>query len=155
MNSPRLPWSKIAPKAYQAMAGVNAAIAGHSLGAALYELVQTRVSQINGCAFCLDMHVRDLRKSGEGWQRINSVATWREVSFYDAREQAALNWAENLTRLADAHGDLGPRDAAFAQLQAQFSDAEIVDLTVLIAQINAWNRMGVGMHLPVAERPID
>lgn len=155
MNSPRLPWTQLAPKAYQAMAGVNAAIADHSLGARLYEMVQTRVSQLNGCAFCLDMHVRDLRKAGEGWQRINSIATWREAGFYDARERAALNWAESLTRLADNHGDLGPRDAAFAQLQAQFSDAEIVQLTVLIAQINAWNRMGVGMHLPVAERPID
>ncbi|RYF82710.1 MAG: carboxymuconolactone decarboxylase family protein [Comamonadaceae bacterium] len=152
MSSPRLSWSRIAPKAYRAMAGVNAAIAGHSLGARLYELVQARVSQINGCAFCLDLHVRDLRKAGEGWQRINSLATWREVGFYDAREQAALNWAESLTRLADDHGD---REAAFAQLQTQFSDAEIVDLTVLIAQINAWNRMGVGMRLPVAERPID
>ena len=115
-------------------------------------IVQTRVSQLNGCAFCLDMHVRDLRKAGAPWQHINSIATWREVGFYDARERAALNWAESITRLVEDHGD---RDADFAQLQAVFSDAEIVDLTVLIAQINAWNRLGVGMHLPVADKPID
>ena len=152
MNSPRLPWFKIAPTAYQAMLGVNGAIAGNTLGPRLYEMVQTRVSQLNGCAFCVDMHVRDLRKADVPWQHINSIVTWREVGFYDARERAALNWAESLTRLVEHHGD---RDADFAQLQAVFSDAEIVDLTVLIAQINAWNRLGVGMHLPVADKPID
>ena len=152
MNSPRLAWTKLAPKAYQAMAGVNAAIAGHTLGQRLYEIIQTRVSQLNGCAYCLDMHVRDLRKAGAPWQHINSIATWREVGFYDARERAALNWAESITRLVENHGD---RDADFAQLQAVFSDQEIVDLTVLIAQINAWNRLGVGMQLPVAAKAID
>ena len=96
--------------------------------------------------------VRDLRKAGAPWHHINSLTTWREVGFYDARERAALNWAESLTRLVEHHGD---RDADFAQLQAVFSDTEIVDLTVLIAQINAWNRLGVGMHLPVADKPID
>jgi AhpD family alkylhydroperoxidase len=152
MNTPRLSWFKIAPQAYQAMVGVNGALAEHTLGQRLFELVQTRVSQLNGCAFCLDMHVRDLRKLGVPWQHINSVATWREVGFYDARERAALNWAESLTRLVEDHGD---RDADFAQLQAVFSDREIVDLSVAIAQINAWNRLGVGMHLPVADKPID
>ncbi|MDM0091070.1 MULTISPECIES: carboxymuconolactone decarboxylase family protein [unclassified Variovorax] len=151
MNTPRLSWFKIAPKAYQAMLGVNGALAGHTLGQRLFEIVQTRVSQLNGCAFCLDMHVRDLRKLEVDWQHINSIATWREVGFYDARERAALHWAESLTRLAEHHGD---RDADFAQLQAVFSDAEIVDLTVAIAQINAWNRLGVGMRLPVAEKTI-
>lgn len=97
------------------------------------------------------MHVRDLRKLEVDWQHVNSIATWREVGFYDARERAALHWAESLTRLTEHHGD---RDADFAQLQAVFSDAEIVDLTVAIAQINAWNRLGVGMRLPVAEKTI-
>ena len=148
----RLDYKQASPKGFAAMLGLEQHARSSGLDHALLELVKTRVSQINGCAFCLDMHVRDLRKAGEGWQRINSIATWREAGFYDARERAALNWAESLTRLAEDHGD---RDAAFAQLQAQFSDAEIVQLTVLIAQINAWNRMGVGMHLPVAERPIE
>ena len=151
MNTPRLSWFKIAPKAYQAMLGVNGALAQHTLGQRLFEIVQTRVSQLNGCAFCLDMHVRDLRKLEVDWQHVNSIATWREVGFYDARERAALNWAESLTRLVEHHGD---RDADFAQLQAVFSDAEIVDLTVAIAQINAWNRLGLGMRLRVAEKTI-
>lgn len=156
MNThPRLAWSKIAPKAYQAMANVNASIAGHTLGARLFDLVQTRVSQLNGCAFCLDMHVRDLRTHGEDWQRINSLATWREVGLYDDRERAALDWAEQLTQLPGTHGNHAHHDAAFAALQGLFTDVEIVDLTVAIAQINAWNRLGVGMRLPVPARPIE
>lgn len=152
MNAPRLPWTTLAPKAYQAMIGVNASIASSTIGCKLVDLVQTRVSQLNGCAFCLDMHVRDLRAQGEDWQRLNSLATWREVGFFTERERAALNWAESLTRLTEHHGG---RDADFAALQAQFSDLEIVELTVAIAQINAWNRLGVGMRLPVAAKPIE
>jgi AhpD family alkylhydroperoxidase len=152
MNEARLPWTKIAPKAYQAMAAVSAATAASTLGTALIELVQTRVSQINGCAFCLDMHARDLRKQGETWQRINSLSTWREVGFYSERERAALNWAESLTNLAGHRGD---QDAAFAALKGLFSDQEIVELSWAIAQINAWNRMAVGMRQPPSDKPLD
>jgi AhpD family alkylhydroperoxidase len=152
MNSPRLPWTTISPKAYQAMAGVSAATAKSSLGTLLIDLVQTRVSQLNGCAFCVDMHVRDLRKHGETWQRINSLTTWREVDLYSSRERAALNWAETMTKLVEYHGS---RDADFEALQAQFSDQEIVELSWTIAQINAWNRMAIGMRAPVAEKPIE
>jgi alkylhydroperoxidase family enzyme len=98
------------------------------------------------------MHVRDLRVQGEGWQRINSLATWREVSFYDARERAALGWAESLTRLSSDHGS---RDQEYEAVKAQFNELEIVELSVAIAQINAWNRLGVGMQLPVAAKAID
>jgi AhpD family alkylhydroperoxidase len=151
MKSPRLPWTEIAPKAYQAMAAVGATTAGSSLGPLLIELVKTRVSQLNGCAFCVDMHVRDLRKHGERWQRINSLVTWRETGLYSERERAALNWAESLTRLVDHHGS---RDADFEQLQGQLSDQEIVELCWTIAQINAWNRMAVGMLARVADKEI-
>jgi len=116
------------------------------------DLVFARVSQINGCAYCLDMHVRDLRKQGEGWQRINSLATWREVGFFNERERAALAWAESLTRLADHHDE---REAEFAALKAQFSDVEIAELTVAVAQINTWNRINVGMRMPVAAKALD
>jgi alkylhydroperoxidase family enzyme len=92
------------------------------------------------------MHVRDLRQQGEDWQRINSLPTWREVSFFNERERAALAWAETLTRLADRHED---RDAEFEALKANFSELEIVELSIAIAQINAWNRMGVGMRSQV------
>jgi AhpD family alkylhydroperoxidase len=152
MNEARLPWTKLAPKAYQAMAAVSATTAASSLGPTLIELVQTRVSQINGCAFCLDMHARDLRRHGETWQRINSLSTWREVGFYSERERAALNWAESLTKIAGQHGD---QDTDFAALKAHFSDQEIVELSWTIAQINAWNRMAVGMRQPPSEKPIE
>ncbi len=151
MKSARLPWTDIAPKAYQAMAAVGATTARSSLGPLLIELVKTRVSQLNGCAFCVDMHVRDLRKHGEQWQRISSLSTWRETGLYSERERAALNWAESLTRLVDHHGS---RDADFELLQAQLSDQEIVELCWTIAQINAWNRMAVGMLAPVVEKEI-
>jgi len=148
MNStPRLNWYKTAPKAFQAMLGVNGAYEATTLGKTLLDLVYARVSQINGCAYCLDMHVRDLRQQGEDWQRINSLATWREVSFFSERERAAFAWAETLTRLSEHHGD---RDAEFEALRAHFSEVEIAELSVAIAQINAWNRMGVGMRMPVA-----
>jgi AhpD family alkylhydroperoxidase len=152
MNSPRLPWIDLSPKLYQAMAGVSAATSKSSLGTLLIDLVQTRVSQLNGCAFCVDMHARDLRKHGETWQRINSLTTWREVGFYSNRERAALNWAETMTKLV---GDHGNRDADFEALKGQFSDQEIVELSWTIAQINAWNRMAIGMCAPVAEKPIE
>jgi uncharacterized peroxidase-related enzyme len=151
MNQPRLPWTDIAPKTYQAMAGVAATTAKSSLGAALMELVQARVSQLNGCAFCLDMHARDLRKHGESWQRINSLSTWRETGLYSPRERAALNWAETMTRLVGPHAS---RDADFDALKEQFSDQEIVELCWTIAQINAWNRMAIGMQVPVLEKSI-
>ena len=152
MNTPRLPWTQLSPKTYQAMATVSANTAQSTLGAALRELVQSRISQINGCAFCLDMHTRDLRKAGETWQRINSLPTWRETGLYSPRERAALNWAETLTRLADHQVD---RDADFEQLKPHFSEQEIVELTWTIAQINTWNRMAIGMQAPVVEKPIE
>ena len=152
MTEARLPWTQIASKTYNAMAAVAATTASSSLGLPLIDLVQTRVSQINGCAFCLDMHVRDLRKQGETWLRINSLPTWRETSFYTPRERAALAWAEALTRLADAHGD---HDSVFAALQPEFSAQEIVELTWCIAQINTWTRMAVGMRQPVANKPLE
>ena len=152
MNEARLPWIKIAPKTYQAMAAVSATTATSTLGLPLIELVQTRASQINGCAFCLDMHARDLRKHGESWQRINSLSTWREVGFYSERERAALNWAESLTKIAGHHGD---HDADFSALKEHFSDQEIVDLSWAIAQINAWNRMAVSMRQPPSDAPLE
>jgi AhpD family alkylhydroperoxidase len=152
MNSPRLPWTSLAPAQYKSMYAVSQSLVESPLGGKLIELVQTRVSQINGCAFCLDMHVRELRKSGEAWQRLNVLSAWRETEFFSAREQAALAWAETMTRLADSHTE---REVEFQALRAHFSDAEIVELTWVIAAINAWNRMAIGMHQPVAADPID
>lgn len=151
-TAPRLPWTELAPKTYRALAGVNATLSASSLGPVLIELLQTRVSQINGCAFCLDMHARDLRRLGEGWQRINSLATWRETPFYTPAERAALAWAEALTRLPDGHAG---HDEAFEALKAHFGEQEIVELSWAVAAINAWNRMAVGMRQPPSTKPFD
>jgi AhpD family alkylhydroperoxidase len=147
----RLNWFKLAPKSFEALLATSGTLESSTLGKVLLDLVFTRVSQINGCAYCLDMHVRDLRAQGQEWQRINSVATWREVSFFNERERAALAWAESLTRLADDHDE---REAEFAALKASFSDVEIAELTVGVAQINSWNRLNVGMRMPVAVKAL-
>jgi AhpD family alkylhydroperoxidase len=101
--TPRLNFQAVAPELYKAQAGINALLHESSLGIQLLELVFLRVSQINGCAFCVDMHTRELLSRGEDLQRINSIVTWPEVTFYDDRERAALNWAERCTRLSQAH----------------------------------------------------
>jgi AhpD family alkylhydroperoxidase len=152
MNAPRLPWTTLAPVQYKSLYAVSQSLAESSLGGRLIELVQTRVSQINGCAYCLDMHVRELRKGGESWQRLNVLSAWRETEFFTAREKAAFAWAETMTRLADAHAD---RDAEYEALRGHFSDAEIVELTWVVATINAWNRMAIGMHQPIDAKPIE
>ncbi len=147
----RLNWFKLVPKSFEAILAVNTSVESTTVGRTLLDFVFARVSQINGCAYCLDMHVRDLRQQGEEWQRINSLPAWRETDFFDPRERAALGWAESLTRLADNHDD---RDAEFAALKAHFSDQEIAELSVAIAQINTWNRLNVGMRVPVARKAI-
>ena len=124
--------------------------AGGRLEPELIHLVLTRVSQINGCAYCVDKHARDLLKMGEDLQRVNSLVTWHEAALYDARERAALQWAESLTRVADTHEP----DADFEQLRPHFDDREIAELTLVVAMMNAWNRMGVGMRMPVVPKAL-
>ena len=147
---PRLNFQAVAPELYQAQAGINAMLQKSSLGMQLLELVFLRVSQINGCAFCVDMHVRELLSRGEDLQRINSVVTWREVDFFEPRERAALNWAERCTRLSQAH----PGQQDFEALRPYFSEREIVELGYAIGCINVWNRLCVGFAAPVQCKPI-
>ena len=142
MNQPRLPWTEISAKSYQAMAGVNVSIAKSSLGHSLMELVQTRVSQINGCAFCMDMHGGALRKAGVEPRKLDTLAGWRDSRFFDAREGAALAWAEQLTTLPSG----APADATYEALKDHFDESGIAELTMAVATINAWNRLGVGMQ---------
>lgn len=142
--SPRLTNpQKLAPAAYKAMIALETAIHESGLESSLIELVKLRASQINGCAFCLHMHATDARKGGESEMRIYLLSAWRESSFFTARERAALAWTEALTNVAETGGP----DEDYAQLSAQFSDAEQVNLTLLIGAINAWNRMAVGFRL--------
>ncbi|OAD84431.1 alkylhydroperoxidase [Comamonas thiooxydans] len=147
---PRLDFRALAPELYKAQAGLNAQIARSSLGVQLLELVYLRVSQINGCAFCVDMHVRELLSRGEDLQRINSVVTWREVDLFEMRERAALNWAERCTQLSQAH----PGQQDFEALRPYFSEREIVELSYAIGCINVWNRLCVGFAAPVEKKPI-
>ncbi len=148
--TPRLNFQAVAPELYKAQAGINALLHESSLGVQLLELVFLRVSQINGCAFCVDMHTRELLSRGEDLQRINSIVTWPEVDFYDGRERAALNWAERCTRLSQAH----PEQQDFEALRAHFSEREMVELTYAIGSINVWNRLCAGFAAPVVRKPI-
>ena len=138
----------IAPDAYRAVSGVEAYIGHCGLEKSLIELVKMRASQINACAFCLDMHSRHARAGGETEQRLYLLDAWREAPFYTERERAALAWTEHLTRLPAAQ----PPDAVRDTLTGSFSPAEIANLTVLIGLINLWNRIAVGggYHLEAA-----
>ncbi len=142
MHSQRLSL-QIVPEAYAAVSGVERYLRACGLEKPLIELVKLRASQINGCAYCIDMHSRDARKGGETEQRLYLLSAWRESPLFTPREQAALAWTECLTRLpAD-----GAPDEAYAALQAQFSPVEIANLTTLVGLINLWNRIGVGFRL--------
>ncbi|MES2163189.1 MAG: carboxymuconolactone decarboxylase family protein [Pseudomonadota bacterium] len=130
------------PDAMKAMIALEVAVNKLGLEAPLLELVKLRASQINGCAFCIDMHTTDARKAGETDRRMHGVAAWRETPFFTEREQAALAWTEALTQLATSHAP----DADYERLQAQFTPKEQVDLTLAINTINCWNRLGVGFR---------
>jgi AhpD family alkylhydroperoxidase len=131
-----------APAAMKAVLGVEAYIRGCGLDPALIDLVKMRASQINGCAFCLDMHSHDARQHGETEQRLYVLDAWREVPFYSPRERAALAWTEALTRIAETHAP----DEDYAELRRNFSEREMVDLTTLIGLINLWNRLAIGFR---------
>ncbi len=132
-----LNYAKASPKSYQAMLKFSQAAHGVPLEPALLELVRVRASQINHCAFCLDMHTIDARAAGETEQRLYAVAAWEEAPFFTPRERAALAWTEAVTRLAD-----GPVPVElYNKTREQFSEKEIVDLTLAIIAINGWNRL--------------
>jgi AhpD family alkylhydroperoxidase len=143
MTAQRLQYKKIAPQAYRAVSGVETYIQNCGLEKSLIELVKMRASQINRCAFCLDMHGRDARRNGETEQRLYVLNGWEESALYSPRERAALAWTESVTLVAAT----GAPDGAYAPLRQHFSEKEIVDLTVLIGLINMWNRLGVGFRL--------
>jgi AhpD family alkylhydroperoxidase len=138
----RVDMSKAAPDAYQAMRTLSAYTGECGLEKPLLELVKTRASQINGCAFCIHMHTRDARKAGETEDRLHLLAAWREAPVYSERERAALAWTEALTLLTEGHAP----DEIYEQVRAQFSETEIAKLSLAIATINAWNRLAVGMR---------
>jgi AhpD family alkylhydroperoxidase len=141
----RIDYGKAAPGGLKAMLGMETYVRGSGLEHALLELVKMRVSQINGCAYCLDMHSKDARAAGETEQRLHVLAAWREAPFYSARERAALAWAEAVTLVAS--NDLP--DALYEEVHAQFDDKAMVDLTLAIIAINGWNRLAIGFRAKV------
>ena len=143
MSQLRLPFSTLSPAAYQGLIATGQALAQSALGLKLVELIYLRISQINGCAFCLGKHAETLRGQGVSQAKLDRLAGWRISERFDARERAALEWAETLTAVAEK----GAPDVAYEPLKAQFSDAEIADLTFAVALMNAFNRLAVGMKL--------
>ena len=131
-----------APGAMTVMYDVEKYIKGCQLERSLIELVKMRASQINGCAFCLDMHGKDARKNGETEQRLDVLSAWRESSLYSPRERAALAWTEALTSIASNHAP----DPLFEEVREHFTDEELTNLTLLVCQINSWNRFAIGFR---------
>lgn len=138
----RLDYGKVAPGSVQAMYKLEKFVEESGLERLLLELVKTRVSQINGCAFCLDMHTKDARALGESEQRLYALSAWRETPFYTDRERAALGWAEAITLISESHAS----DEEFEAARAEFSEAELVKLTMAVITINGWNRLAIAFR---------
>lgn len=143
----RLDYAQVLPAGPKALREVEKLISLSSLEPKLLELVKLRASQINGCAFCVDMHTKDARAIGEDEQRLHLVAVWREAPCYSDRERAALAWSEAITLLPSS----GAPDDVYAELTSAFSPEEIVSLTLAVALINVWNRMSVAFRRPAGD----
>ena len=130
------------PKAYQVMTAVQQYVDSCGLEAPLQELVKLRASQINGCAYCIDMHTKDARAAGETEQRLYLLNAWREAPFYSERERAALEWTEALTKITEGHVP----DEVYALVKPHFSDVELVNLSLAITTINSWNRLMIAFR---------
>jgi AhpD family alkylhydroperoxidase len=139
---PRLDFYQANPQAIKALLGLEERTAKSSLEKSLTELVRLRASQINGCAYCVDMHTTDARKGGETDRRLATVVVWRETPFFTDRERAALEWTEALTLVSHEHVP----DAVWESVKPHFSEAELVDLTLLISAINSWNRFAIAFR---------
>src|SRR3954453_15060338 len=137
--TPRFNYVKAAPGAYQAMRGLEKYLHECGLEEKLIHLIKLRASQLNGCAYCLDMHWKDLRAIGEDEQRLYSLDAWRESPFYTERERAALEWTEALTLVTEGHVP----DAGHEAVRGHFSEKELCDLSLAVATINAWNRLSI------------
>ncbi|MGH7953418.1 MAG: carboxymuconolactone decarboxylase family protein [Limisphaerales bacterium] len=139
---PRMDYMTVAPDGNKAMFTLENYVRQCGLEHPLLELVKTRASQINGCAFCLDMHTKDARAAGETEQRLYALSAWEETPFFTDRERAALAWTEAVTRVADTHIP----DDVFELVSKHFSEKELADLTLAIVAINGWNRLAVAFR---------
>ncbi|MDK1384266.1 carboxymuconolactone decarboxylase family protein [Sinorhizobium sp. 8-89] len=149
---PRFNFAKAAPDAYKAVAALDSYVKGSGIELRLIHLIKLRASQINGCAFCVDMHTKEARHSGLGEQWINLVCVWRESPHFDERERAVLGWTEALTNVAATRAP----DDAYEALKAHFTEEEMTKITVAIGTINVWNRLCVGFRaLPPVDAPAE
>jgi AhpD family alkylhydroperoxidase len=139
----RIDYNKIPSGALEAMKGLEYYLAGSSIEQKLLHLIKLRVSQINGCAYCLDMHWKDLKADGEKDQRMYSLDAWRETSYYTERERAALAWAEAVTNITDGHVP----DELYKQTCNHFNELELSDLTLAVVTINGWNRLSIAFRI--------
>jgi AhpD family alkylhydroperoxidase len=138
----RLRYAKAFPEGIHALMNLGHVINNSGLEASLLHLVNTRASQMNGCAYCIDMHTKDARAAGETEQRLYGLAAWRETPFYTPRERAALAWTEALTNIQQGHAP----DAVYQEAHREFGDADVVKLTLAIGYINTWNRIAIGFR---------
>jgi AhpD family alkylhydroperoxidase len=136
---PRIDYLKSARGVYEAMLGLEKYLHQSGLEASLLDLVKLRASQINGCAYCIDMHWKDLRALGESEQRLYGLDAWKESPYYSDRERAALAWTEAVTNIRDTHAP----DEDYERVRRSFTEKELADLTLAIAAINAWNRLAI------------
>ncbi|MBL1376404.1 carboxymuconolactone decarboxylase family protein [Zobellella iuensis] len=143
MSTKRINYYNAAPQAMKAMLALDKVVSQSVLPSSLCELVRIRASQLNGCAYCIDMHSTDALNAGETSRRLMAISTWKETPFFDARERAALLWTETLTLVAEQHAP----DDIYQEVAAQFNEQELSELTFVIAVINAWNRFGVGFAM--------
>jgi AhpD family alkylhydroperoxidase len=140
---PRIDYTKLSPEGYKAMLGLELYLNHSGLEKKLLHMIKLRVSQINGCAFCLDMHWKDLQASGESEQRMYSLDAWRETDYYSDRERAALAWAEAVTKVTEGHVP----DEVFEATRQHFSEQEMADLTFAVVAINGWNRLSIAFRV--------
>ncbi|KTC77863.1 carboxymuconolactone decarboxylase family protein [Legionella brunensis] len=142
MSNSRLDFYKASPEAVNAMLGLERFVNNSGLEQSLINLVKLRASQINGCAYCVDMHASEALKAGESQQRLNAVVVWQETPFFNERERAALAWTETVTLLAQTH----VHENLYQEVLQYFSEKEAVDLTIVIITINGWNRLAVSFR---------
>jgi len=139
---PRINVAKVAPAAHKAVLGMETYLHQSGLEAPLRNLIYLRASQINGCAYCIDMHWKDLRAGGETEQRLYGLDAWDESPYYTDRERAALAWTEAVTRVSDGHVP----DEVYERVRPHFNEKELADLTLAIAAINVWNRLNIALR---------
>lgn len=139
---PRIEYRKVAPNVIEAMSGLERTLESSGLESSLLDLVKLRASQINGCAYCIDMHTKDARVRGESEQRLYELNAWRETPFYSERECAALEWTEAVTLVAEGHVP----DEVYERVRQQFTEQELVNLTLAVVAINGWNRFAISFR---------